>query len=162
MRFLVGFFIVLCLSGVFRAHEGGGPRLFETITHEMNCEDAMVGLDLLFSEISSNGIDNHRAVAIYYEGDHRQARYTRGGELKSERVVPPVFGEVQNRVRWLQNYVNFRRFPKERIAFLSGGYRKRLAIDLWIVPDDSPGPKPETDVDAVKFRRGSFSSFSCL
>lgn len=103
-----------------------------------------------------------KTVAIYYEGYYLQDKYDRAGEKISERLVAPVFGEAQYRIRWLQMYTNFRGFPKERIAFVFGGYRRTFAVDLWLVPRGAADPKPEADVDRMKFRRGMFTYFHCV
>jgi hypothetical protein len=136
-------------------------RLFETISHELPCGDAEARLDVWFTELTGN-LPDAKGVAIYYEGDYLQAKYTRGGEKISEKLVAPVFGEAQERIRWLQLYTNFRGFPRERLEFIFGGYRTTFAVDLWLVPGGAAYPTPEPNVDRMKFRPGKFTYFSCV
>lgn len=135
------------------------PRLFDTIP-DVPCGDAIARLDYFFTEITDEG-PNEIGIAVYYEGNYLESNYAPGGEKISERSVAPVLGEVQQRVRWLQNYVNFRNFPKDKIRFVSGGYRERFAIDLWLVPFSSPVPQPTPTSDRMKYRKGKFTEFYC-
>jgi len=150
--------ILLCSTALLAQSER--PRLFDTIP-DVPCEDAIARLDHFFTEITDKGPDVI-GVAIYYEGNYIKSRYTPGGEKISERSVAPVDGEVQERVRWLQNYVNFRNFPKDKIRFVSGGYRESFAIDLWTMPVRAAMPRPTPTLGKMKYRKGEFTHFSCL
>ena len=155
------FFVTICILLFLMelTAQSKRPRLFGTIP-DVPCEDAMTRLDYFFTEVTNDG-PNAIGIAIYYEGNYIKSRYTPGGEKISERSVAPADGEVQERVRWLQNYVNFRNFPKDKIRFISGGYRERFAIDLWIVPVGSPVPEPTPTSDRMKYRKGKFTEFYC-
>lgn len=135
-------------------------RLFDTITDNLPCGDAMARLDYFFAEITDKE-PNLRGVAIYYEGSYRDAKYSRSGEKIGERIVAPVFGEAQNRIGWLQKYVTFRGFPKNRLAFVSGGYRTNFTVELWLVHINSRAPVPKSDVNDMKFRKGAYTEFYC-
>ncbi|MDI1243735.1 MAG: hypothetical protein PSX80_17630 [bacterium] len=134
--------------------------MFDKITDDLPCGDAMARLDYFFTEITDNE-PNLRGLAIYYEGSYRETKYSRGGEKLAERTMAPVFGEAQNRIGWLQKYVNFRRFPKNRPAFVSGGYRTNFTVELWLVHRNSQNPKPKPDIVDIRFRNGAFTEFHC-
>ena len=155
---LISIYLLVCALSAAAQHSE--PRLFESIP-DVPCEDAMMRLDLLFAEISNVGLNRFIAVAIYYEGNYKERTYTRGGKFVRERSVAPVLGEVQQRVRWLQNYTNFRNFPKDKIRFISGGARDTFGIDLWIVPIGSPLPNPTPSKEKVKYRNGKVTEFYC-
>lgn len=128
---------------------------------DMPCGDYEGRMDLLLAETSSE--PSSIAVVVYYEGRYVAPTYSKSGKLLSSRSVSPTFGEVQGRVRWLQNYViGFRRFPKEKIRFISGGYREKFSIDTWIVPNGAAHPKPSRTVETMKFRKGEPTYFSCI
>lgn len=151
--------IIFCTSFISIIAQEREPRLFDTITYELPCGDAMARLDYFFTEITDNE-PNMRGVAFYYEGSYREAKYSREGERSGDRIKAAVFGEAQYRIGWLQKYVNFRRFPKNRLAFVSGGYRKKFAVELWLV-SNSQTPTPTPDVIDIKFRKGTFTEFHC-
>ena len=156
---LIAFF--LFVGAVQIGAQESKARLFDTISHELPCGDAEARLDLWFAELTGK-VPDAKGVAIYYEGQYQQTKYSRGGEKMGRRMVAPVSGEAQHRVRWLQLYTNFRGFPKDRLEFVFGGYRATFEINLWIVPRGSAYPKPEPSVDQMRFRRGEFIHFSCV
>ena len=136
------------------------PRILDTIP-DVPCGDAIARLDYFFTEITDEG-PNVIGIAVYDEGNYLQPTYAPDGEKIGERPVAPVLGEAQQRIRWLQNYVNFRNFPKDKIRFVSGGYREHFAIDLWIVSAGSHIPERTPTKEKMKFRKGKFTEFHCV
>lgn len=123
---------------------------------DLPCGDYLGRIDLLLAQTTE--AENSIAVVMYYEG-----KYTERLESGKTRTFLPTSGEVEGRVRWLQHYVlGFRKFPRGKIRFVSGGYRENSSMDLWIVPRGAALPQPSKTVETIKFRKGKPTYFHCV
>jgi hypothetical protein len=50
--------------------------------------------------------------------------------------------------------INFRRFPKEKVLFISGGFRENHTVELWVVPNGANPPKATPTLESMKYRKG--------
>ena len=152
---LSAIFSVLVLSVSAQNREA---RLIDEVG-DMPCGDYEGRLDLLLAQTTET--ENSIAVVMYYEGKYTERIESKNGTRI--KISLPTIGEVEGRIRWLQNYViGFRRFPKEKIRFISGGYRENSSMDLWIVPRGAALPQPSKTVETIKFRKGKPTYFHCV
>lgn len=151
------FLLLMLLTGTV-ASFGQEPRFIEEF-EDVPCEDAMARLDLLFTQVTDE--PGSIGAVLFYEGKYRRVDYLRNGTTR-ESWVRPTFGEVYLRMRWLDNYVNFRNFPKDRIRFVSAGYRNVFTIGLWVVPSGARPPKSTSTLQTIKYRKGKPTDFGCI
>ena len=134
------------------------PRLFEEFT-DVPCEDVQLRIDLLLSEVA-NELGSIGAV-VFYEGKYKRTEWHRNGKTRESWVLP-TFAEAYHRIRWIEIYLNFRGFPKDRIRFVSGGYRDKFTIELWVVPRGARLPTAKPELENVKYRKGKPTEFHCV
>jgi hypothetical protein len=117
-----------------------------------NCEDMMLRLDNFMNALSSE--ENSKGFIVVYEGKYSKYDWNnkKEGQL---RYFLPRFGESSLRIHLMQNYmINFRRFPKEKVLFVSGGFRENHAVELWVVPNGANPPKPTPTLENIQYRKG--------
>ena len=72
----------------------------------------------------------------------------------------PKKGEIEVHFREMLVYFTARRFPKEKITFINGGYRdaNEVTLAFWIAAPGESAPKASNvlDIKQVKFQRGRF------
>jgi hypothetical protein len=64
-------------------------------------------------------------------------------------------GEIKAQIRGLTEFFTiFRKLDSKKYVIVNGGYRDRLTVDYWIVPENScpPLPTPTVDFEKVKFK----------
>lgn len=117
-----------------------------------NCEDMMARLDYFANDIVNE--PNSKGFVIVYEGKYFKYVNNSKGEDKLKNFLPR-FSESAFRTRLMQNYLlNFRRFPKEKILFISGGFRENHTVELWTVPNGANLPKSLPTFKDMKYRKG--------
>lgn len=72
----------------------------------------------------------------------------------------PFKNEVKEHMKQMSQYINFRKFPRERITFINVGYRDSDSVTLsfWMAQpgDETPKATDILDLKSVKFKKGSF------
>ncbi|MCU1287835.1 MAG: hypothetical protein JWN60_64 [Acidobacteria bacterium] len=117
-----------------------------------NCEDFMARLDNFMNALSNDGTS--RGFIVVYEGRYSEYVYNKKKEGKLKSFLPR-FSESAFRVHLMQNYmINFRRFPKEKVLFISGGFRENHTVELWVVPNGANPPKATPTLESMKYRKG--------
>jgi len=76
------------------------------------------------------------------------------------------YGEVEAHIRGLNISLNGKGWKNSEFAILQGGYREKLTIEYWSVPENAclPIPKSEVDIKDVKFKgtfKGKFVPYDC-
>ncbi len=118
-----------------------------------NCEDLMVRLDNFIFTLGAD--KTSRGFIVVYEG-----KYLNYINEKKSKSLLPRFGESALRVHFMQNYlINFRGFPKEKVLFISGGFREEHTVELWVVPNGANPPKSSPTLENMKYRKGKPSRF---
>jgi hypothetical protein len=113
---------------------------------KLPCDDLLARADAALTEASK--IENAKIYLIYYEG-----AYT---NYKTE-IVNPVRGDALNFTKAISLYMTkWRKFPRERIVLVDGGYMKNYETEIWIVPPSAepPRPTPSLEKKDIKFRKG--------
>lgn len=118
-----------------------------------NCEDMMARLDYFANSIMAE--PNVTGFIIVYEGEYSKYIYNNKGGKKLENFLPR-FGEAVLRTHEMQRYLlGFRRFPKEKVLFIGGGFRKNHTIEFWLTPQNASPPKISPTLENVKYRKGT-------
>ncbi len=109
------------------------------------CEDFRTRIDNFMVDLINR--PDARGYVITYDGKYR-------GKL-------PVFGETKLRTQTMIQHFKFRKFPMNRVMFISGGYREDHTNRLYIVPKGAEPPKPEPTLDDMKYRKGKLVGVIC-
>lgn len=107
----------------------------------IQCEDEMARLDNYAIELNS------RPASVAYV----IAYGARRGSARNELSV---------RMARIRRYlVKSRGLDNKRVVTVAGGFREKLTIELWLVPEggEVPKPAPTVPVKEVRFRRGRFN-----
>ena len=138
-------FLLLFSLGAFA--QGSEARLREEFGN-VPCDDLIARLDMFLAEVHNE--PSSRGVVVLYEGKY--------WSYEKEKLVRPVFGEVQMRANLIRSHFSFRGFPTDRILFVSGGFRDEHHAELWLVPPGAPLPKPKPSLKSVQYRKGKPTS----
>ncbi|HYX71176.1 MAG TPA: hypothetical protein VE732_00275 [Nitrososphaera sp.] len=119
-------------------------KFLEYGADEANCETEMAHLDNYSIELQRN--PSLRAYVIAYGGSRGTARR----EMKARRA------------RIHRYLVKERGIDSRRVLIIDGGFRNRLSIELWLVPESKELPKARPTISArrVNFQRSKYS-FDC-
>ena len=122
---------------------------------ELNCEDILSRSDNLLNELNKNPTST--AYIIFYEGKHFKYSHNKKTQKSESKLVNPRRGEARNKAEAIRLYLTkWRKFSKERLILIDGGYRANYGVELWIAPLDAQQPKASPDLEEkdVKFRKG--------
>lgn len=63
-------------------------------------------------------------------------------------------GEIDAHIKGIKAGFKFIRFDESKVVFIKGGFREKLEVDFWVVPQNAcpPLPTPTIDVEKVKFK----------
>ena len=128
--------IVIILSVLFsfqiaNAQEKPKGELIDSFTYS-NSEDASARIDN-FRLMLENSPNNGGYVIVY------------GGKVGKK-------GEIEAHIRGLQQAFTLKRIDHERVPIIKGGYREKVTIEFWNIPEGAEFPKPTPTVDAKKVR----------
>lgn len=109
------------------------PLLFDSFIYS-NSEDASARIDNW-----RNGLNNtpqSRGFVMIY-----------GGKIGKR-------GEVDAHIRGIKQAFRLKGIDDKRVAIKKGGYREKVTVEFWIIPQgaDSPKPSPTFDVKKVRFK----------
>ena len=115
------------------AQEKSNPLLIDSFTYS-NSEDASVRLD--YWRIELDKTPQNRGFVIVY-----------GGQAGKR-------GEVEAHLRGIKQAFGLKRIDKKRVILRTGGFRGKLTVELWILPENSsaPLPTPTIAVNKVRFK----------
>ena len=123
------------------------PNKIDEFFH-LPCDDYLGRMDAMFSQADSN--PNSTIYLIVYEGKER--RYN--AKRKRTELILPKFGTATAKFRSIKTYARWRRFPVDRIKFVSGGFRENLTVEIWLAPAGSEPPKPTPTMNKMKYGKG--------
>src|SRR5205085_2254855 len=136
-------FAHVCLVGIlaiplFAAQQQQGEfvrRKFDEFIADRSLarDDMKARLDSFYD----NGLKNEptaRAYIIIYRGKYHTSRYT-------SSVV--------------RNYLTLRGLSATHVTIVYGGYRNKPTMELWIVPENDPPPKPTPTFFPKRDNKGS-------
>lgn len=111
----------------------GQARLNESAPYETS-ELANLRLDNLLNEIEKS--PNSVGYIIIY-----------GGKVNK-------IGEIEGHLFGIQKSLDSKKIDRKKILVISGGFREKLTLDYWLVPqgDFPPFPTPTVPIEKVKFR----------
>lgn len=114
-----------------------------------HCDDMLARLDNLASQTMDES--NAKGFLIIYEGRYSLNVNNKG--KKELKMFLPRFGEAAIRTQIMQSHLlKFRKLPKEKFLFISGGFRENHTVELWIVPNGVNPPKPTPTLKNIKYR----------
>ncbi len=63
-------------------------------------------------------------------------------------------GEMVAHIRGINQAFDFKRIDKSKIKIIQGGFREKLTVDFWVIPENAcpPLPSPTVEIEKVKFR----------
>ena len=113
---------------------------------DLSCEEVRGRIDLLLMDLTDR--PGSQGLFIYFDG--RFAKY----QGKSVRYVLPAIGQAQSRIDFFRSHLVFRGFDSRRITFISGGFREKYEVELWLVPPHGRFPTVKPTLESMKFRKG--------
>ncbi|MDQ3710719.1 MAG: hypothetical protein M3388_00640 [Acidobacteriota bacterium] len=122
---------------------------------ELNCEEILARSNNLLNELNKN--PTLISYIIFYEGKHSQYSYNKKTQKSETKLINPRRGESRNKAEAIRLYLTkWRKFPKERLILVDGGYRANYGVELWIAPVGAERPKPSPDLKEkdLKYRKG--------
>lgn len=128
--------IIILLSVLFafqyaNAQEKPKAELVDSFIYS-NSEEASVKIDMLNSMLHQSPT-NAGYVIVY------------GGKVSKR-------GEIEAHLRGIRVTFTIKRIDQERVPVIKGGYRDKVTIEFWIVPEGADLPQPTPTIDAKKVR----------
>jgi hypothetical protein len=148
--FLILLFCILCSVPAF-SQESQKIDEFENIP----CDDYLARMDYAMVKASDN--PSSTIYVLIYEG--RELKYN--SRKNKNELVYPNFGSAKAKISSMKKYVASREFPVERFTFVNAGFRKNLAVEIWLRSTGETPPKPTPTLTKMKYRKGKASGF-CL
>lgn len=112
-------------------------KLVDTFEYT-NAEESMARIDRFLIEMQND--PQATAYFIIY-----------GGKVNKK-------GEVEAHMKQLPYYLMFRRFDKDQVTIVNGGFRENLSWDFWLVSPGEEFPEPKSTVEFKDVRtKGKFS-----
>jgi hypothetical protein len=119
-----------------------------------------VNHDGLRSRLDSLAIEvnNHPAskgYIIVYTGKFIIYKLDNKGSFKdSNETILPRLGQSNANIECMMKHLlGWRNMPKEKLLFISGGYRELYTVELWLVPNGIT-LKPSPTLTEMKYRKG--------
>jgi hypothetical protein len=122
---------------------------FENIT----CDDYLARMDHAIYVASENP-----ASTIYfliYEGKEPQW----SAQKKKSEFLYPHWDSANAKIRSMKKYIATRRASINRFKFVKAGFRKRLTVEIWLVPVGASIPAPTPTLTKMKYRKGKATGF---
>jgi hypothetical protein len=128
--------IILSVLFVFQlanAQEKPKARLIDSFSYA-NSEDASLRLDNLRNEL--NQAPNNSGYIIIY-----------GGKTGKR-------GEIEAHFRGIKQTFKLKGIDEKRVPIIKGGYREKLTVEFWAVPENANLPllTPTVDIKQVRFK----------
>lgn len=113
----------------------------------LDCENLMAAVDIAAQQFANS--EYKKIYFVYYEGDLF--------DHNLQKVRHPKRREAFNRVRDFSFYLmKGRKFTKDKIVIVNGGYRKEFTVEIWFVAEDNKTPEltPTLSAKDVKYSKG--------
>lgn len=127
-------FVILLVFFAFQfayAQEKPEPVMVDSFTYS-NSEDASLRIDNWRNKLNES--PQNRGFVIVY-----------GGETGKR-------GEVEAHIRGIKQAFGLKKIDESRTTIANGGFREKLTVEFWIVPESAAQPVPTPTVDAKKVR----------
>lgn len=132
--------------------------MFDQLDSTTTCEDLKARLD--YWAIERNKNPESIGYAIVYEGKYFKDVSGRNEKRKLKAFLP-TFGESAFRTNLMMEYMfAIRKNSKQKFIFIDGGFRKNFSVELYILPNDAPPPRPSPTLEEIKYRKGN-PHFEC-
>ncbi len=122
-----------------------------------NCDDYSARMDSLLTEVSN--YSDAKGYVFVYEGKLKQYVYDKNPKRERIKFVSPEVGMAKELIGYLKNHLLFRNYPSDKIVFIEAGFREKLAVELWIVPNKVNSPKPTPTLKKIKQRKQTRKPF---
>lgn len=113
------------------AQEIPKAELFDSFSYS-NSEDGSARIDMLRNAL--NQVPTNSGYIIVY-----------GGKVSKR-------GEIEAHLRGIKQAFTLKGIDHQRIPTINGGYRQKITIEFWIVPQGADLPKPTPTIDAKRIR----------
>ena len=115
------------------AQEKPKPLLIDSFAYS-NSEDASARIDNWRVEL--NKLPQNAGYILIY-----------GGQIGKR-------GEIEAHMRGIKQAFALKKIDKKRVTIAKGGFREKLTVEFWIVPENAslPLPSPTVDLKKVRFR----------
>jgi hypothetical protein len=126
--------IVLSVLFVFQlanAQEKPEAKLIDSFSYS-NSEEASARIDNWRNTLNQSP-DNGGYVIVY------------GGKFSKR-------GEIEAHIRGIKQAFYLKKIDGERVPVIKGGYREKLTVEFWTIPEGSVLPQPTPTIDAKKVR----------
>lgn len=136
---------VFCLLTFVSAFSQEAKKIDEV--GNLDCENLMATIDITAQQFTNS--EYKKIYFVYYEGDLF--------DYNLQKIRHPKRGESFNRVQDFSLYLmKGRRFPKDEIVIVNGGYRKEFTVEIWFVAEKNKTPQltPTVEAKNVKFSKG--------
>lgn len=119
-----------------------------------NCEDLMARLDALAIEIQNTDGTSYGFVVIY-EGKYERYVYDKKSDATLKTFLPMI-GEANLLGETIRKYlVESRGISKTQLMIVSGGFREKHTVELWLVSRSGKAPEITPTLDTIKYRKGN-------
>lgn len=110
-----------------------------------------------FARIKQHENPGSKVHVIFYSGrKHEGWKTDRRTGKKEPALVDPVRNEYRAFLREFMKRIMFQRLGAENLVIRDGGFRERLTVEIWLVPEGAASPEltPTVNAEEVKFRKG--------
>jgi hypothetical protein len=139
---LLAFILVCCTTSFAQTKEA---QKFDEFRNPQ-CEDYLARMDGFVNELHK--FPSAKGYVLVYEG--RLIQYY---ENKARLVLPHI-GEAESYIRSMKRCLALRAYPEKGFVFVNAGFREKLAIEFWLVPNGAMPPTRSGTIRKIKHRRG--------
>jgi hypothetical protein len=115
-----------------------------------------------FAMITQRANPGSQVHVVYYSGrKYETTRRDRQGREKTV-LINPMRNEYRDFQKGFMIRAAFQKVDMTNFILVNGGYRERMAVEVWLVPAGAEPPKPLPTIDekTVKFRKGTPRRFA--
>jgi hypothetical protein len=122
----------------------------------LQCDEYLARIDNMIVHSQNNPTST--IYVFVYEG--KEKKYN--NRKKKTEDVFPAFGSAKAKIISMKKYISVvRGFNIKNISFIEAGFREKLTVEVWLVPDSAVSPKPTPTLTKIKYRKGKANGF-CL
>ncbi len=152
MRFmLLGIATVLVLCVVKLSAQYAVPIKIDEFGNT-NCDDYRARIDASLTELRKS--PDAKGHILVYGGDLKEwVTDKKTLTTKGWRNAPSEVGVAKDLIGYFNQHLAFRNFPTDRIVFIDAGFREKLVVEVWLVPDGAATPRPTPTRTKIKQRK---------
>ncbi len=124
-------FLVLLAFQLINVQEKPAAILIDSFQYS-NSEDASLRIDIL-RNVLNQAPDKGGYIIVY------------GGKISKK-------GEIEAHIRGIKQAFVLKGIDYQRVPIMKGGYREKVAVEFWVLPEGVDLPKLTPTIDAKKVR----------